>query len=306
MTRTITAYFDTRSEADAAAARLAEAGYNRDSVAVHAASSGELASSASSDADSSEGKSLFESIGDFFMPDEDRYAYQEGLRRGGAVLTVSAADADFDRVSDLLEEAGSVDLDTREREWRSQGWSGYDASTARTATAATSAGSASADAAGASTALAGGRGKALRDDDTIDVVEEQLRVGKREVDHGRVRIRSYVVETPVQENVSLRSESVHVERRPVDRAVTDADRPVFEDRILEAEESREEAVVSKQARVVEEIGLTRNVQDRVETVSDTVRRTEVEIEDERTNNGVAGGVVTDNVVTDEERARQRR
>ena len=62
----------------------------------------------------------------------------------------------------------------------------------------------------------------------IPVYEEQLRVGKRDVSHGRVRIRSYVVETPVNEQVRLRSESVQVERKPVDRPIAAGDE-LFQD-----------------------------------------------------------------------------
>jgi uncharacterized protein (TIGR02271 family) len=76
----------------------------------------------------------------------------------------------------------------------------------------------------------------------VPVYEEQLRVGKRDVSHGRVRIRSYVVETPVNEQVRLRSESVQIERKPVDRPVAAGD-ALFQDRVIEAEERAEEAVV---------------------------------------------------------------
>ena len=69
-------------------------------------------------------------------------------------------------------------------------------------------------------------------------------------------------------------------RRPVDRLATSADLD-FTDKTIEAEERVEEAVVSKEARVVEEIGLRRDSEERVETVSDTVRKTEVEVVDER-------------------------
>ena len=115
--------------------------------------------------------------------------------------------------------------------------------------------------------------------DTIEVVEENLRVGKREVDQGRVRVRSYVVETPVEEDVVLRGETVHLERKPVDRAVSAGE--AFVDRTIEATETAEEAVVSKEARVTEEISLAKAVDSRTETVRDTVRHTEVEVEDER-------------------------
>jgi uncharacterized protein (TIGR02271 family) len=123
-----------------------------------------------------------------------------------------------------------------------------------------------------------------RDEEAIPVVEENLRVGKREVTHGRVRVRSYVVETPVEEQVRLRDEHVHVERQRVDRPVTDADR-VFQDRTIEASETAEEAVVSKEARVTEEVRLQKEAQERTETVRDTVRRTEVEIENDNPQSG---------------------
>ena len=122
----------------------------------------------------------------------------------------------------------------------------------------------------------GGRGE-----ERIPVVEERLRVGKRETTHGRVRIRSYVVETPVQEQVTLREERVHVERRPVDRPVGAADNAQFRERTIEATETGEEAVVSKEARVKEEVVVRKEAEERTQTVSDTVRRTEVKVEDER-------------------------
>jgi stress response protein YsnF len=94
-----------------------------------------------------------------------------------------------------------------------------------------------------------------------------------------VRIRSYVVETPVQEQVNLRQEHVHIERRPVDRpAKMDED---YRERCIEAEERAEEAVVSKEARVKEELVVNKDVRERTETVQDTVRRTEVDVEDDR-------------------------
>jgi uncharacterized protein (TIGR02271 family) len=117
--------------------------------------------------------------------------------------------------------------------------------------------------------------------DAIPLVEERLRVGKRDVDHGSVRVRSYVVETPAEAQVNLRQEHVQVERRPVDRppgAVGGAD---FQDHVIEATESAEEAVVGKEARVREEVVLRKTADQRTETIADTVRHTEVKVEDDR-------------------------
>lgn len=118
-------------------------------------------------------------------------------------------------------------------------------------------------------------------DGTVQVVEESLAVGKRDVDHGAVRVRSYVRSEDVSADVTLRSTRIHIERRPVDRPLADGEH-VFRDQVIEAREHSEEPVVAKEARVVEEIGLRQDHDERVETVTDTVRKTEVEIVDERT------------------------
>jgi uncharacterized protein (TIGR02271 family) len=110
----------------------------------------------------------------------------------------------------------------------------------------------------------------------IPVVNEEFKVGKRVVDRGGVRVYSRVVETPVEENVRLREEQVRVERRHQDRPATPSDlRP---GQTIELTESREEPVVSKQARVVEEVVISKDVQEREHKVRDKVRRTEVNVE----------------------------
>jgi len=126
------------------------------------------------------------------------------------------------------------------------------------------------------------RAAASERDQVVPVVEEQLMVGKREMEHGRVRVRSYVVEQPISEQVTLRDEHVHVERHPVDRPLRPGE-GAFQQRTIEAEERREEPVVSKQARVKEEVVVKKDTEQRTETVSDKVRRTDVKVEDERGN-----------------------
>jgi uncharacterized protein (TIGR02271 family) len=133
---------------------------------------------------------------------------------------------------------------------------------------------------GASTATAASTGAATGGEETIKLAEERLNVGKRDVERGRVRVRTYVVETPVTEEVSLRDERVTIERRPLDRAAT-PNEALFQDRTIEAVEHAEEAVVAKDVRVTEELSVRKEVDQRSETVRDTVRRTEVEVEDDR-------------------------
>ena len=112
----------------------------------------------------------------------------------------------------------------------------------------------------------------------VPVVEEQIRIGKRTVESGGVRVRSRVEEVPVEESVRLREEHVHVERRPANRPVTDADARAIKGGDIEVTERSEEAVVAKRSRVVEEVVVNKEVVEHDKTVRDSVRRTEVEVE----------------------------
>lgn len=117
-----------------------------------------------------------------------------------------------------------------------------------------------------------------QDQGTINVIEEELHVGKRKVQTGGVRLYQRVVETPVAETVSLQEEHVTVERHAVNRPVSAADHSMFESKSFEMTETGEEAVVAKTARVVEEISIGKETSERTERIQDTVRHTEVTVE----------------------------
>jgi uncharacterized protein (TIGR02271 family) len=248
MTRTIAALFDTVEAAEKAARDLAE-----QVGGVHGTIYGPRTSS---DVDTIE------------VPSEDRPILQEHIRRGGAVLHAQIPDEKFEAVYRVVEANGAVDFDEREATWRREGWTGWPG-TAATGAAGTTATDTARQETGMSEA-----------EERIPLAEEQIVVGKREVGHGYVRVRSYVVETPVEERVTLHQERVDIERRPIDRPIEPGDE-AFRERVIEATETSEEAVVSKEARVREEVVVRKEAEERTETVRDTVRRTEVEIEDER-------------------------
>lgn len=129
-------------------------------------------------------------------------------------------------------------------------------------------------------------------EETVPLAEESLEVGKRAVNRGSTRVRRYVIETPVEETVTLRDETASVERRPVaeGRPVTDAD---FSDKVVEVTESTEEPVVSKKARVREEVVIHKGATERTETVRDTVRREDVEVtKGSDTERGTVAGTET--------------
>jgi uncharacterized protein (TIGR02271 family) len=261
--RIITAFFDNKKDASEAVERLTRLGLTRDNITMvegspHGASS---TTNQTSTSRSSEPRGFWESLGDLFLPDEDRYTYAEGLSRGGYLVTVKVTDAQYERALDILDDEGTVNIEERAQAWRSEGWTGWEQGRK------------------AEYGQSGAPSSSTRNE-SIPIVKENLQVGKREVNQGRVRVRSYVVEKPVQEQVTLREETVSVERRPVDRPLTGTE-DAFRERTIEAQGKREEAVVNKQARVTEEVVLKKDANQRTETVSDKIRETKVEVDDQR-------------------------
>ena len=214
------------------------------------------------------------------VPQEHAEYYAEGVRRGGTLVTVDAPDDKAQQAVDIMNGNGAVDIDTRGAAYRTGGYTGYSEAAAPYAmedinrerdTYRTPPATANTGAMNTGTTNATG-------ETVIPIVEEELVVGKRQVQGGGARIHTYVTERPVEESVTLHEERVTVDRRPVDRAVTDADM-AFGEKSIEVTEMSEEAVVGKTARVVEEVVVGKTATDRVETVTDTVRRTDVEVED---------------------------
>ena len=270
MSSTITAMFDTRADAEAAKERLKQSNVDADHIHVHDKSSAGYKEQGYS---THEDHGFWVSVKNAFLPDEDRHTYEEGVRRGGAVLTADVDEDDVGRAVQVLEEAGSVDVDDRASQWRQSGWD-YPAG----ATGASAFGGLG-DRDTTDRDMVADRARASgSQEEVIPIVEEQLVVGKRDVDRGGVRVRSYVTETPVHEQVRLRNERVNVERRTVDQPLSAADGDAFRERTIDMTATGEEAVVGKTARVVEEVVVSKTADERVEQIDDTVRRTDVEVD----------------------------
>ena len=284
--RKIVAVFETRDAAETARDSLLDLGVDGDQISVVDQSS----SHRTAKTPAGHG-SFWAHVKEMFMPDEDRSTIDESLRRGGFVLIATADDARADEAIARLERAGAIDLKEREAQWRAGGWSG----SAPVPPAA--------NPRGPDVSAAAASPDTLRDSDTapapmregrdtadrIPVLEERLRIGKREVNRGSVRVRSYIVEEPVHEEVRLRDEKVDIERRPVNApvrpAVAGSPGDLFQERTIEVSESAEQAVVGKEARVTEEVVVSKTAGEHVESIDDTVRRTRVEVEDNRNLEG---------------------
>jgi uncharacterized protein (TIGR02271 family) len=268
MSSTLVAVFDEYSEAQAAYSKLQAAGIDKQSIQLNGEDASLAAPSAQrTDPDDRPGP-ISRFFSDLFGTSDasDTANYSEAMRRGNTVLTVMVANDDqVGEIADILDKCGAIDVDERAQQWQSS--------------------SAMPAAAGQQMAIPD-----AGDNDTLKVIAEDMKVGTRTVRKGNVRVHSRVVETPVEEQVSLRDERATIERVKVDRPATDADlQAAFKDKSIDIQETTQEAVVSKSARVVEEVKVGKTASERTETVRDTVKHTEVDIENSMDNNVGRGG-----------------
>jgi hypothetical protein len=127
MSRTLTALFDTRADAEAGRQRLLDARVEADNIKIHDKPSvGEAGYS------SLEEPGLWASIKNAFLPDEDRHVDEEGMRRGGVLLTADIDGDDAGEVIRALEDVNGIDIDERTSQWKSEGWNPPTAGTATT------------------------------------------------------------------------------------------------------------------------------------------------------------------------------
>lgn len=197
------------------------------------------------------------------VPEEEARYYAEGVRRGGTLVTVNTTDEMADRAADIMRRYAPVDVERRAAMWREEGWKGFDEKAAALTTE---------EREHERTRITEGR-------TTIPLVEEELRIGKRQISHGGVRIHTHVRERPVEETVELRQERVNVEHRRTDRPLTPEEaEEAFKERTFEVSAMSEEAVVEKEVRVVGEIEVDKEVEQRQQVVRGQVRETEVDVE----------------------------
>jgi stress response protein YsnF len=284
MRQTVVGVFDRYSSAQRAVQVLADSGFGADAVHITDELSDTVDDDAQRTARAADDDTITGKIRQFFAglfgPDDDNDVTQfsETIRRGGAVVKVDVEDDDrVDMARQALERAGATDVDEESAtgdlsDTRRTTWS--DAPDAQRSTQTQSW-------TGASDTSDDMR-EQVRDAGTgeqaIPVVREELQVGKRAEQAGGVRVFTRAVDKPVEESVTLREERAQVERRPVDREVTAEDRSRAGDATVEVRETVEKPVVQKVARVVEEVVVGKDVQEREERIRETLHNTEVEVE----------------------------
>lgn len=181
-----------------------------------------------------------------FEADEIADLRQE-LDQGRVVITAEVADDKADRAIDVLREHGSLPPEEEQSGSRE-------------------------------------RGK-TQESHRLQEVEEEVSVGKRSTTRG-VRVRTNVVEQPVRETVALRQERVNVERRERDEELSPEEaEKALKPETVEMQETVEEAEVQKAARLIGEVNVSKSVETHKETINETARKTEVEVERTDDNRG---------------------
>ncbi len=133
----------------------------------------------------------------------------------------------------------------------------------------------------AATATTRSAAREARGGETIEVAlqEEQLKVGKRRVDAGGVRLRKIVRTETVNTPVELRREEVVVERIPAsEMRPGDVKAADFQEKDINVTLHREEAVVAKETVVTGAVRLHKTEETETQNVSDTVRKEDVEVD----------------------------
>lgn len=256
MEKTVIAIFNYSADAQEAVNRLVNAGLTRDNIDVSYNTANETQENKEYGANFKQGNNesgisrFFKSL---FGNDDEANVYTKVAGKNSSIVTVYAkSEEEAERAAEILDEAGAIDVDDEaiKHGYNSKMGTGKETMDSRSGNDSTS----------------------------IPVIEENVQIGKREVETGGSRLKSRIVEHPVEEHLRLREEYVTVERSPVDRKATTEDLQNFQESEIELVEHAEVPVVSKEARVVEEVKLNKEVQHRDEKIKETVRKTEVEVE----------------------------
>jgi uncharacterized protein (TIGR02271 family) len=113
--------------------------------------------------------------------------------------------------------------------------------------------------------------------DALRLAEEQLEVGKKMVETGRTRVRRFTTEQEVQQDVTLHEEHAELLRKAVSQPASAADID-WSDKEIEVAETKEQALIKKTAKVVEEISLRTKGDDHIETIHEKLRRQQAEVQ----------------------------
>jgi hypothetical protein len=229
------------------------------------------------------------------VPEYDRDRYSAHLNERRAAVSVRAADQHWhDRIIAIMEEFNPIDIDDDGHtvtQGRTTPGTAIPAATSASTTGTTARTNVGTTGTGHAANTRTDLGATARSDmntrartdmsrereEVIPVVKEELEVGKRATER-RYRVKTYVVEHPVEKTVTVRDERVEIEHRPISGRTGDLRMP--QEREIEVVERHEEPFAEKRVTGQEEIVVRKEVVERPETVRGTVRETKVDVEKE--------------------------
>ena len=220
-----------------------------------------------------------------WVPEPDVNIYLAGVRDGGTVVTANVGNSTVARAASILGSYNMVNIGKRAPSLAVKAALSLAAAAAAVGTAAKTVTTKATQlppkqtpAAAVAPPTAVALTDPVKNDNVLEVIEEDLSVGKEQVERGRMRIYNVVTEREVEKNVALKDETIRVQRRPVNRTVS-IDPDLFKARSFEMVEMDEIAKVKKTARVVEEVTIGKEVVDKIETIKETLRRQDVQMEE---------------------------
>jgi uncharacterized protein (TIGR02271 family) len=240
----VVAVYDTEENANAAVKSLRSVGYLTDDISV-IFSEGEAAKAGLYE------PGVWRRLFGRDLEQHEAAVLSRSFKEGSVIVTVRVPESEAPKVENLLDSHKPVDVLDRAKAY---GLVGTTAAMPQTPAPAK-----------------------LTGEEMLRLAEEQINVGKRMVESGHTRVRRYVVEKPVEANITLHEEHAEVIRRAItDPAyVKDID---WSDKTIDVTETVEEAVVNKTARVTEEVVIRKQGSDRTQTVHNTVRRQQIDVE----------------------------
>lgn len=241
MTKIVVAVYEKAEQAEQTAQQLANLGIAQHEMSVLSGQGGSSPTGLLGDAQS--GKDLVRKLVQSGIPQDQAELYTQGVEHGLSFVVARVENDRAEEAGEIMERQPVVDIEARAEQWARPGEGAQE--------------------------------------QTLQAIEEELHVGKRQTGGGRVRLHTSVEERPIEEHVRLHEEEVHVERRSVDRPVSPEEaKKGLEERTVEVSATVERPVISKEARVVEEVAVGKTARDREEVVRDTVRRSKIEVEED--------------------------
>ena len=255
MAKTIVGLYDDRTTAHTVLQELEAAGFGEDHLRFTSRADG---AATRYDLDPDEVNPAM--LNTYGVEGDESSFYAEGVRRGGSLVIARVHDSNVDAAVDIMARHNPVRYEDRRDD--------YLADYSDTAAAYTAA------------EMTENTGRyAEQAQQRLREIEEHLKIGKREVVRGGVRVNKYVDTDIEEETLRLRDEEIVVDRTAVNSEISlDEAEAAFTDKTVELVERDEEAVVEKTAVVTGEVAVGKDVHVREETVGGEVRSTRVEVE----------------------------